>query len=1231
MQRILQVSDFHIKAGMAEPKSNPVFSSMVETLKGLHLNESNELILVYNGDVIDSKEIKSHIDPSLSDEKKAAKWDEEADLSYDKAAKYFNYLIGELCIRKDHIIICCGNHDINEYYVPDKDIPCYLPDANKRYAEKRFGKFAHFCQTIQGETITPGTYPKKIGELNFLVINSNWINKRTPDGEIQPLCIGCKDVVDVIEKNEHALNQTKNKYSRLLNVLVAHAPRTDYCENSLYKFPGWDGDLKETTDTLIDRNYGLKLYGDKHTDSDHNFDYIVGAPLDSSKEIISCGIHEFDNKYRHSHKRMVFRDGSWTVQSSEKDIERVLSLSRDYIKDQALKYLFGAGKDKLDLAEIITKFEEHRLDENWIHLDNLFRACCDLKEEKTRIQVDVKDGLINTLTRIITESRYNEKNIVTVKGAYRVGKSVCMSTLYLNMLFRFSTSTIEYMPVYIDISRIKDNILAQKPDVNINTKRFGSLFSTAFNTCLSDGINCANDIQRPACIIIDGIDMYTLYTKPDIEKKVLQAMQTGAGKDYKKVVYCIDYGPGGELESEIQKMKESQFLMYVNARRTKGVYQNDKYPLFIDAFCRLRGITKDKEIQKIKDRIDTLNIMELDTNLLLHIWEDLTADKLENPEYVYFRIVEGMAKSRINEAEINSAAKICRRLLSNNGRIKYDSIIGNTRNAISHKTFETIRTQREIGIYLKALNYCNCITKCDNLDEYETASVNELLDHEVCSFIRSYFVMHGQESIIIQFAQRNYENLSYGGKATITYLLGRLDKSQYGQEVGRLLQEEQKILKESPVEPDVERIKKIAQRSITISSIFMGRGEESLVMYLQNLIKSDEARRVNRAFYLQFYGDRDINNHQDVVYPGQDFFNTYHLLANRLKKYTTDKKAYPLLPLELFTLCDLLQVRIDSPNAVSRKPQQSNRIPMSLFYEEEYNKPRNDSTYNSLVFVNSIIEKYISSYGTKEKYELFIAYLKTQKQFFESCLEKLKNGPLKREDSFCPIKVYEDLIGFKDVKRLGWYYDTTPKKKIRSAEVHAYVNEIDSMIESDMEHTFECYIIGLLYLPDRNPNRKKYPKYNKQEILNILMIHDLGEIGSGDILPLMEDWDDIRKQEKAFNEALYVMGTKPEISNLTEYFGLWKKWEKKEHCNAKIAKDIDKIQMVYKMLKLIRDKKIHFTEERIKSFWRERDELLTDIGKHIYNILIANNSEFKEIETADKKKIQTMVSFDEVK
>ena len=1232
MQTILQLSDFHITSEMPAPKKQKAFSKLVEKLKDMHFNPE-DLILVYNGDVIDWTTINSTIDPELPDDEKAKKWDEEAEKAYRKAKEYFDYLTNELGISSNHIIICCGNHDVNTYYTGAEIIPCTLPDGKagyKFYNENRFKKYLEFCESIQGSYADAKTHFRQIGDLNFLVINSNWVNKWV-DGEKQLLCIGCREVDEKIRENKAKLIKTKEK-NRLLNVLVAHAPRTDYCENALYWYLEKDKKEIEKTDATISRYFGLRLYGDKHTDNEHNFDYIVGAPL--TEEAISYGIHEYDAEKHHHHKSLIYRNNQWGIRGSENEVSSILAISKKFIKEQALKYLFGVqNTDKLELEKEIIKFEEVREEDKWKNLDILFKASSDLKQEtekdKSMVPVDVKDGFINTLTRIISEAQTKDQTCLTVRGDLRVGKSVCMTVLYLNMLYRYANGTNEYIPVYIDVGQLREYLDSQKSkgEENLNTAAFGKKFMKEFKSILQEGLKKASDLQRPACCIIDGIDQYVLYKKANIENSIDLEMKSGIGKDYSKIIYCIDTGHNGIERSKQDEEHNSLYIMYMNKMLTKKVSAKDKYTAFIEAFCKLRGVGTDEVIQRVKERIDKMHILEIDTNLLLKIWNELINKSSSPKEDEYFELVERQTNSSIPADQMDNAAKACYlynyrpdRSYDEIKRARFENVSSNK--LISNKTFEVFRTQKEVARYLIARNYANYIKK-EGLSAEDYDLVNELFDHRICSFIRAYIKRYNMDKHVLGFAERHFDKLSYEGKATIVYLLGRLDKELYGRQVKRLLDSEKKLLEEykDPDSSENYPEKEIAWRSIVISNIYMSpEGSiKELAKYLNELIRNEESRKVNREFYLQFYGDRSMKSKREVIYNSLDFYNTYHLIASRLEEFEKTGKEYTLLALELFTLCDLFQIRLGTPMAETRYPKNGEivRVP-SFFYDKKFNKPKDDMAYEALAFIIPAIKKFINIYTTRKEMELFISYLRTQVSYFEQCLKKLEKAPLiSSEDAFNPVSIFEELSKIKSVKRMGWlYHDTLPSHI--SADEYMKMQDEGETIETTLEHTYMCYLIGLLYLPAVCDDVQGY---DKQKILNMLLIHDLGETYVGDIIPHCEKENELRDEETAFSEKLYMMGIKPEISDLSDYLLLWNEWSQTGDENGKIAKEIDKIQMLYELLCLLKKAKkgeVSYTRSRIRDFWKDREKITTNIGKKIFNILIANNASFKEMKVGEE-------------
>lgn len=108
---VIQLSDFHIKAAMPAPEENPVFYELVRFLKA---RELKNIVLVYNGDVIDSECLRDFV-VSKPESDRAAAWDQVAAVAFEKAKEYFIYLTRELKIANKNIIFCIGNHDVNRF------------------------------------------------------------------------------------------------------------------------------------------------------------------------------------------------------------------------------------------------------------------------------------------------------------------------------------------------------------------------------------------------------------------------------------------------------------------------------------------------------------------------------------------------------------------------------------------------------------------------------------------------------------------------------------------------------------------------------------------------------------------------------------------------------------------------------------------------------------------------------------------------------------------------------------------------------------------------------------------------------------------------------------------------------------------------------------------------------------------------------------------------------------
>ncbi len=137
----------------------------------------------------------------------------------------------------------------------------------------------------------------------------------------------------------------------------------------------------------------------------------------------------------------------------------------------------------------------------------------------------------------------------------------------------------------------------------------------------------------------------------------------------------------------------------------------------------------------------------------------------------------------------------------------------------------------------------------------------------------------------------------------------------------------------------------------------------------------------------------------------------------------------------------------------------------------------------------------------------------------------------------------ENLIEFlhkvgqlKRVKRTGWVYKKIPNP------------------ESVAEHSFRTAILAYVLADEL--------KVDKEKLIKIALIHDLAESVVGDITP----WDKAYRKEKLVMEKKAIEELGSLIKNGKELIGLWDDFEKRKSKEARLAAELDKIEMIIQAL-----------------------------------------------------------------
>ena len=189
------------------------------------------------------------------------------------------------------------------------------------------------------------------------------------------------------------------------------------------------------------------------------------------------------------------------------------------------------------------------------------------------------------------------------------------------------------------------------------------------------------------------------------------------------------------------------------------------------------------------------------------------------------------------------------------------------------------------------------------------------------------------------------------------------------------------------------------------------------------------------------------------------------------------------------------------------------------------------------------------------------------------------------------------------------------KSQFMSVRLYNQFNRIHPMIleEQDVghgmiaakniiDHTYNCWLMSLLLLPSAS----KDTYYSKEKIQEIILIHDFGKSMFTERIS--------EKQEDEEMRMFFLRGAYPEMPNLTTQYDLWTEWKEQETINARIAKEIDEIQIIYQLCTHVLTRNCNdLTAKEISGMKHAEKSLTTEIGKEIFQRIIISNDKFANI------------------
>jgi putative hydrolase of HD superfamily len=133
------------------------------------------------------------------------------------------------------------------------------------------------------------------------------------------------------------------------------------------------------------------------------------------------------------------------------------------------------------------------------------------------------------------------------------------------------------------------------------------------------------------------------------------------------------------------------------------------------------------------------------------------------------------------------------------------------------------------------------------------------------------------------------------------------------------------------------------------------------------------------------------------------------------------------------------------------------------------------------------------------------------------------------------ITAYYEINQLKHLYRQGWLQRGIPK----------------SLCESVAEHSFSMALLALLLIDQISP------ALDRQQVLLMALIHDLGEIYAGDFTPQ----DGMPSDEKHALEAKAFQQVFGGLTGGQRYIDVWRAYERGESPEAHFVKQVDRLEM----------------------------------------------------------------------
>ena len=845
--------------------------------------------------------------------------------------------------------------------------------------------------------------------------------------------------------------------------------------------------------------------------------------------------------------------------AQEKDAPReALSPEEEALRFSAGFFHRGANALKGASAEEVT--------EELGKFSALYRSITEISALSHFNHIPVGDNVGEQLCGIILEEcrKGKTRDVMKIKGPIGSYKNRLLQYIYL----KIEKTQTDILPFYIDVS------MYEKFYTDRKNSRYESVEAAVRDDfSLLRRLIVSNPDKIPL-IFLDGIRDFSS-GRNSLYSIIDSALD---GLTYKRVVSLdTDFTVNPKNKIKMHPLAPSQFTYFVRIRSMQ-LYRREESIEFIKNCISVFHLSDVGNVSPdiIYDRLIQLDLISLDAYWIVKLLTLLMAYIL-NEEMTVADLYKAFCEQTLDSpSQLDSAAELA-----------YDYEFGSLSFDESKFYFDVrwklMRKHRSILEFLIAKHYVNRFAALPARGEYteEQSLALKFFDMVLPKRITRFVVKmlnetDDYEEKVLTIARNYYHEMSLFGKSELTFWMGRLKNHARREECITLLRKyyDEQVEAYRKAKNDAEKTNMSVRqeafllRGISVSLIYSG-DKKVLHEYLDSLLDDKTANSINRGFHLEYYGDklyipnRAALDFEDDVRKGEITCNT--LCLSLEKRMSSFRFSYVSI-LELMTLCSLLQARLE-------------RYDMKDVFRVE---PYLGKCANYLDWMLSR-----RAIGEFPKAKEYFRWMKTQigRPAEEFPARGMRNGM---------DELYNRLSTSPEVPRTGWVDRKIPHP------------------ENIVEHMYNCWLMALLFLPDRYDG---YPDYDKNTVMRMLLIHDLGERETGDIArpQKMKNKEYYDEWEDSVMRAIFLHGSYPAAPDLTGYYDCWDEWYRQDSVNGKVAKDIDNIQAIYQMCRYYQQHSDLIDTDDFYRWLAQIDEIETDLGHSVCKTIIMQNEDFRGI------------------